>query len=319
MKHPFPRFKHPIAILTGTTASGKTSSALEFCSNHPEIEIVNADSVLIYQGLNIGSAKPTPEEQKQVKHHLIDQCTPDHLYTAAQFIEDILPILIDIEKRKKRALIVGGTGFYLKALLFGMWEQVNASPELRNHLESLDAKVLYEKLKQVDPVAADKIGPTDHYRLVRANEVFETSGKTPTEHQSAQNTTPHPDFTLLILDRPQDELLKRVQKRAQLMIENGWIEEVESLIKQYPNSRALHSVGYAQIIQFLEGKPPSGRKLKPGIQGVIDEVVIATRQLIKAQRTWFRGQFDGQWIILDEEKQLLIDSLEKIYPSGVQV
>jgi len=278
-----------IAILTGPTASGKTAVAIELAERHGKIELINADSLQVYRGMDIGTAKPTPTEQHRARHHLIDICDPDQTFTAGEFCRAAEKAIADIESRGHRPLIVGGTGFYLKALLYGMWEAPAADQVVRERLSALSDPELHQKLLEIDPTAARKIGPSDRYRLVRALELFELSGKPPTQLQAEAARAPDARFELWILDRATEELEDRIRQRSTQMIEQGLIEETQRVREKYPDSRALRSVGYAQVCDYLDGRVPAGRKLKPGIAGLVDEITLATRQLVKSQRTWFRN------------------------------
>lgn len=304
-----------IAILTGPTATGKTAFALELASQVPEIEIVNADSLLVYRQMNIGTAKPSAEELARVPHHLIDILNPDEPYAAGDFVRDVHTKILEIQSRGHRPLIVGGTGFYLKALLFGLWPSPKSDPELRAELEARPMAELYAELEKHDPQSAYRIGPNDRYRLARAIEHIRLSGKTPSELQASQPTEPDPRFELLIVDRPSAELEARIAKRTNAMLAAGLLDEVARLREQYPGARPLSSVGYAEACAYLDGTPPAGRKIRPGLPGLQDEIQLATRQLVKRQRTWFRGQSGprAKWFELDREGDALRSALRGIY------
>jgi tRNA dimethylallyltransferase len=277
-------------ILTGPTASGKTAIALELARRHPgRIELVNADSMVVYRGMDIGTAKPTRAELAEIPHHLVDVRDPDQPFTAGEFVREAHAAIQDVHSRGKLALIVGGTGFYLKALLYGLWEGPAADLALRARLEAIEPARLHERLMTVDPVSALRIGAADRYRLVRAIELLELTGRTPTELQAAQPERPDPRFELLIIDRASDELESRIAQRTSQMIQEGLVEETRALRERYPGARALSAVGYRETCAFLDGITPTGRKISPGTAGLEDEIRLATRQLVKRQRTWFRS------------------------------
>lgn len=281
----------PIIILTGPTASGKTAHSIDLAKQSPvPVEIINADSMLVYRGMDIGTAKPTLEERAGVPHHLIDIRNPDEPFAAGDFIRAANAAISEIQTRGHRPLIVGGTGFYLKALLFGMWEGPKASIELRARLQEISNAELFEKLRVRDPSSANRIGPADRYRLIRATEIIELTGQTPTDLQKKMPNEPDPRFMLWILDRTVEQLELKIRERTRTMLTAGWLDEVKALMKQFPEARSLQSVGYAQVRDYLLGKVPEGRKLKPGLEGLEDEVVLATRQLVKSQLTWFKNQ-----------------------------
>ncbi len=261
---------HPtrISILTGPTATGKTELALKLALRHGAIEIINADSLLVYRGMCIGTAKPMRAELDRIPHHLIDIREPNEEFTAGDFVRSAHATIEEIHSRGKRALIVGGTGFYLKSLLYGLWAAPKAEPALREELRRLSGAELFSKLHEKDPQAAIRIGQNDHYRLVRALEIIELTGKTPTELEASQTKEPDPRFHLFVIDRPPEELAARIEARTRAMLENGLIEEVQALRSRYPQARALSSVGYAQVCAYLDGSGPQGRVVKPGWVGL---------------------------------------------------
>ncbi len=312
----------PVAILTGTTASGKTSVALAFARRHPEIEIVNADSLLVYRGFDIGTAKPTREELAEIPHHLVDIREPEEPFTAGDFVRECDRALKDIHARGKRALIVGGTGFYLKALVYGLWEAPKCPPELRASLESDTNEALFARLLGLDESAAMRITVGDRYRLLRALETIETTGRTPTELEAeAVSRGSVRGLSLFVTDRENEELNLRIAIRTEEMIRQGLLEEVRILLNKHPGARPLGAVGYAETTAALEGRVPAGRKVAPGIEGLAQEIQLATRQLAKRQRTFFgnptRGQFtrvsELKYFTLDQDREILEHALETLY------
>ncbi len=306
-----------IGILTGPTASGKTGIALRLASRFGKIEIVNADSLLVYRTMNIGTAKPTSEELKEVPHHLIDIRNPDETFTAGEFLRAANQSIQEIHQRGNRALIVGGTGFYLKALLFGLWQAPAADADFRSLMNLKSKEELYQELEKIDSPSALRIGMNDRYRLIRALELFHLTGKTPTELQAQQPTTPDPRFQIWIIDRATSNLHQRIHLRTQQMLQDGLVDEYQRVYKQFPNSRALQSIGYAQVQAYLSGQAPEGRKVKPGLEGLSEEIQLATRQLVKQQRTWFRGQLSAlpttHWFQLEEEILRLEEAFHSVY------
>jgi tRNA dimethylallyltransferase len=293
-----------IAVLSGPTASGKTGLAIQLARAARErgvtIEIVNADSLLVYRGMDIGTAKPSFEERAGIAHHLIDIREPDEPYSAGDFVRDAEEAFAEITARGAHPLVVGGSGFYLKALLRGLWEGERPDPALRDairdELEGQSNAELLEALRARDPVFAARTQPTDRYRLLRANELLRLGGGLPSvlEAQAAERPA-DPRFELWILDRPNEELERRIALRTREMIANGLLDEVARVQARAPSARCLASVGYAQALAFLDGRRPAGRKPKPGLPGLEEEIRLATRQLVKRQRTWFRGQTEGSW------------------------
>jgi tRNA dimethylallyltransferase len=305
-----------VAILTGPTATGKSAWALELAQKHGAVEIINADSLLIYRGLNIGTAKPTAQELQSVPHHLVDIREPHEAFTAGDFHREAIRAIDHIHSRGKRALIVGGTGFYLKTLLYGLWPAPKSDPTLRAELEKQSNAELYQRLEARDAESALRIGRNDRYRLVRALEMIELSGMSPSEMQAQAPKDPDPRFELWVLDRSNDELYARIETRTQAMLEQGLIDEVKAMRERYMGQelpRALTSVGYRETIAYLEGILPEGRKIAPGLPGLKSEISLATRQLVKSQRTWFRGEKSSHWFMLDQDLENLRSAWRGIY------
>jgi len=304
-----------IAILTGPTASGKSALALQFASEAAElsIEIINADSMLVYREMNIGTAKPTPQELALIPHHLIDIRNPDAPFTAGDFFRAVNESIADIQSRGKKPLIVGGTGFYLKALLYGMWDAPPSDPVLRETLNPISDSELYQRVSEKDPATAQRIGPQDRYRLIRAIEMMTHTQKTVSELESTSRKDPDPRFELLIIDRSNDDLFSRISARTQQMLKDGFINEVRDLKTRYPGARSLAAVGYAQVCDHLAHRLPKGRKIKTGIEGLREEIELATRQLVKRQRTWFRGVKHCLNFQLPTDEKNLLEKLSEIY------
>ncbi len=260
------------SIITGPTASGKSAFALEKCTQDSTFEIINADSLQQYRGLDIGTAKPSREEQARVPHHVLDTHNPDQQATVQDWLLAVQKAESAIHARGHHALIVGGSIFYLKAYLFGLWDAPPTDPDFRAACAPQSTEELFAKL---GPTA---IHPHDRYRIIRALEIMRHGPIIP--HIKKDSRVP-----LLILDC-QDTA--RIQERTRSMLDKGLIEEVLKL-KPYWQSRPLQSVGYKETINYLQGIKPVSRSLAPGTQGLIDEIVLATRQLAKKQRTFLKN------------------------------
>ncbi len=299
-------------VLAGPTASGKTQLALE-TAERLGLEIINADSLLVYCGFDIGTAKPSLRERGSVPHHLIDIRDPLESFTAADFVREVHALHATLAPTGRRALIVGGTHFYLKALCRGLWDAPPTQPEFRSSLDGIETTELHSRLAQKDPAHAAKIGPSDRYRLIRALEILEFSGRRPSELEAeAEARDPDPRFPLLWIDRSTDELDERILQRTRQMLEQGLIEETRSLMQRVPGARALGSVGYRQVVDHLEQRPPAGRKLRPGLGGLEDEITLATRQLVKAQRTFLKGFSGAEGFILEQDRLKLVARIEAL-------
>lgn len=306
-----------IAILSGPTASGKSAIAMEWATRRRDIEILSADSVQVYRGADIGSAKPDLAARSTVPHHLIDINDPAEVYNAGDFVRQAEEVISDATARGKRILIVGGTGFYLKALIYGMWKipptSASTRSEIRSSLEGLSTNELFEQLRSVDSEWASKIMNHDRYRMLRGLEIWLSHHKKPSDLEREQNTIADPRFELWVVDRPADELEKRLRQRTQEMLRQGWVEEVRSLRDRWTTSPLWRTAGYRQIVDFLDGKKPEGRNPKAGNEGLCDEITLAHTQLSKSQRSWFRSERLSQWFVLEAHRKVLDDAFERVY------
>jgi tRNA dimethylallyltransferase len=276
-----------IICLAGPTASGKTDLALAIAKKIP-CHLISVDSALVYRGMDIGTAKPSAEILAQFPHALINICDPAEPYSAAQFAKDAL---CEIEKGFKNnctPLLVGGTMLYFKALLQGMSPLPSADPVIRQKLQQelseLGAHVLHEKLKKIDPVSAARIHPNDPQRLLRALEVHAITGKSLSSHwESSLPPCPYPATCLgLTVDRAM--LHERIATRFDKMLEDGFLQEVQTLFQRndlHENLPAIKSVGYRQAWAYLNGEMD--------FDTFKEKSIIATRQLAKRQRTWMRS------------------------------
>ena len=284
-------FLKPKAILLmGPTAAGKTDLSLKLADIYP-IEIISVDSALIYRDMNIGTAKPTAIELTNHPHHLIDIISPLESFSVAEFVQTTNTLIHDISLRGKIPLLVGGTMMYYNALLNGISELPLANQDIRDKLEQrillFGLQHIYDELKQVDPIATDKINAHDKQRIMRALEVFYITGQPITQLQQATNNklANSVDFlTLSIIPENRETMHTRINQRFENMLTNGFIEEVESLQKKYPeltsNHTAMRCVGYYQVWQYLSNQINKDALLQTGM--------AATRQLAKRQITWLR-------------------------------
>ncbi len=281
----------PRAIfLMGPTASGKTDLAMAISDQLP-VELISVDSALVYRGLDIGSAKPTPEELARYPHRLIDICDPAERYSAGRFRSDALAAMEEISGRGKIPLLVGGTMLYFKALLQGMAEMPEADPAFRAEIEARAARegwpALHAELQQVDPELAAELHPNHSVRIERALEVYHLSGKTMTQLRAEQeDTSPVAHFDvqqLAIVPEDRSILHRRIAERFGRMLENGFIDEVKALRARgdlHKDLPAIRAVGYRQVWEYLDGDTEYDEMVAAG--------VAATRQLAKRQLTWLR-------------------------------
>ena len=292
--------------LAGPTASGKTAAALAIAQRHA-VEIVSVDSALVYRGMDIGTAKPTAQEQAAAPHHLIDIRDPLQAYSAAEFVTDATRLINEITARGRLALLVGGTMLYFKALAQGIDDMPKADPAIRAALaqEALEHgwPALHAALARVDPVTAARLNPADTQRVQRALEVFRACGQPMSSLQTGKTDARHKTEhdRLLISLEPQDRgwLHQRIAQRFDAMLDAGFLQEVRALRARADlnaNLPAMRCVGYRQAWQALEGDWPLGE--------LRDKGIFATRQLAKRQLTWLRSMPGRQVVAGDDPAAL---------------
>ena len=284
----------PVICLMGPTAAGKTAVAFELVENLP-LEIVSVDSVMIYKEMNIGSAKPTEDELKRAPHRLIDFLDPSLAYSAANFRDDAVREIEDILAHKRIPLLVGGTMLYFRALFDGLAKLPAADEAIRAELETQAKEqgwqVMHDRLKQIDPVAAEKIHPNDPQRIQRALEVYEITG-TPMSVLQQQTAHPAPFQFIKRIVCPEDRavLHARIEQRFHQMLEQGLIQEVEALYQRGDlnlSMPSMRAVGYRQVWELLAGETD--------YESMVEKGIAATRQLAKRQLTWLRSEPDCLW------------------------
>lgn len=298
-----------IIALVGSTASGKSELAVHIARKY-NAEILSCDSLLVYRHLKIGTAKPEPHELLENPHHGIDLVEPNEDFTAGDYVRYARAVINDLYNKKKKVLIVGGTGFYLKALLCGTWDAPPTQPKLREKIEVNSTENLYSLLQKQDPKYAEKIKSNDRYRIVRALEIIESSGKTVTEISLGQMQNPLPYSVHIIgIQRGKLELERRIIERTNRMFSQGLIEETKILIKYYgENNRALSCVGYKEAQLFL--------KEKLNLTECRERVMISTRQLAKKQKTFFKTfPLPIHWYLLPAQSDELLKQVEVLWPS----
>jgi tRNA dimethylallyltransferase len=280
----------PIALaIVGPTASGKSALALELARRHGDLEIVSADAMQVYRGMDIGTAKPSPEEQAEVRHHVIDVADPSDDFSLARFLDTARAAVADIEARGLRAMVVGGTGLYVQALVDDL-EVPGQWPEVRAELdEEPDTGVLHRRLAEHDPLAATRMEPTNRRRIVRALEVTLGAGRPFSSFGPGLGTFPDTPTRLVGLRPDLPMLDARIDARVHEMLEAGWLDEVRGLNQRGVLSRtARQALGYRELLEHLE----AGISLDQSTS----DTVQRTRRFARRQIRWFRRDPRLRWL-----------------------
>ena len=287
-----PRNDPLLVVIVGPTASGKTALSLSLAERFGG-EIVNCDSVAVYREFEIGTAKPSREERARVPHHLLDICSPDEAMTAGEYARRAREVLAELRSRGRLPIVVGGTGLYLRALLEGLFPGPQRSEEWRERLRASAAKKgsahLHRVLMRLDREAAEKIHPNDEPKLIRAIEVCLAARK-PMSELWEQGREPLRGFRILRigLDPERQQLYVRINERAAMMFTAGLVAEANRLLKKYPASPVLGSLGYKQAVQLIRGEVTREEAVAAAQQG--------HRNYAKRQMTWFRREPEVKWI-----------------------
>jgi len=285
---------HPhCLLLAGPTAAGKSAIALALAEKTGG-EIITVDSMQVYRGLDIGTAKPTAEEQRRVPHHLLDVCNLNEAFDAAQFVRRAQAAVAEIQSRGRAPIFCGGTGLYFKAFLEGVGEAPPADARLRAELEALPLEKLLEELRERDPVTHEKIDRKNPRRVVRAVEVIRLTGK-PFSEQRAEWAIQNSKIKIqncFCFTRSPADLHQRINVRVDEMFRLGLVDETRHLLKHglAENKFAMQAIGYRQVVEHLRGER--------GLAETIELVKIKTRQFAKRQLTWFRRHGNCEWIEL---------------------
>jgi len=292
-------------VILGPTCVGKTQISLKL-ADILKGEIVSFDSRQVYKFMDIGTAKPTREERERTRHHLIDVVSPDERFTAADYGKKGREVLKEIIKRDKQPIAAGGSGLYLEALVEGFFQGPKADEMIREKLEreaqEFGEPHLFNRLKEVDPQAAERIHPNDLVRIIRALEVYELTGKPITTWQREGNYEPFPMcFVKIGLNMERERLYHKIDLRTEEMVSRGFLEEVKKLKKKgfTPQLKALKSVGYQELFDHLKGKFD--------LETAIEKIKQNTRHYAKRQLTWFKK--DKEIIWLDAEDDNLIKKI----------
>ena len=297
--------KGKILIICGATATGKSELALE-CARLLDSEIISADAMDVYRGLNIGTAKPTLSEQKLVKHHLIDAVDADKTFSVGDYKELARPIVDNLISQGKIPVICGGTGFYINSILYDLsygksGANLVARKKYMELAESEGKNAVYDVLKSVDPVTAEKLHPNDLKRVVRALEIYESGTK---KSDIQDDKTPVYDYDAYAIDFPRDELYSRIDARVDKMIENGLIDEVKGLIESgiTIENQCMQGIGYKEIYGYLQGEY--------SLADAVDKIKLNTKHYAKRQITFFK-RLDGLKMLPPENPKSLAERIVK--------
>lgn len=303
-----------IIAVAGPTASGKSALALELCKRL-DGELISLDSMQIYRGLDIGTAKPTKAEQAEVCHHMIDICEPTESFSAAEFAERAHKVIADVQSRGKKAVLCGGTGLYLDTVLGRLdFGEIESDEKLRGGLiafaEKNGADALHERLREIDPQAAEKIHPNNVRRVARAIEIYELTGKTKTEHdREAISDSPYESLIIGLDYDDREVLYNRISRRVDAMIEAGLEGEVRSLVSRgllSAESTAGQAIGYKEMLGYIAGDCSLG--------DAVEKIKLGTRRYAKRQLTWLRRNPSINWLYPDRlgDFRSLVCEAEKI-------
>ena len=286
--------KHKVIVICGPTASGKTALSIELAKKING-EIVSADSMQIYKDMDIGTAKPTKQEMGEIKHYLLDFVSPEDRYSVAQYKQDAKKAIKEIINKGKTPIIVGGTGLYVDSLIYEIeYNDIKLDEEYRKKLEKIaeeqGLEELYKKAVEIDPEAMKKISQNDKKRIMRVLEIYHSTGKTKTEQEKESRKNPvEYDYRVFAINWDREILYQRINKRVDIMVEQGLIEEVKEILNKYDKfPTAMQGLGYKEVVDYLNGVYTK--------EEMIEKIKLETRRYAKRQLTWFRKNKQTIWL-----------------------
>ena len=297
--------KPKVIVICGPTASGKTALSIELAKKING-EIISSDSMQIYKYMDIGTAKPSKEEMQGIKHYLLDFVEPNQRYSVAEFKKAAEAAIEEILAKGKTPIVVGGTGLYVDSLIYGIeYQDIELDEKYRQELEERASKEglekLYKEAEKIDPQAMEKISRNDKKRILRVLEIYKATGKNKTEQEieSRKNGVKY-DYKVFAINWDREKLYERINKRVDIMIEQGLIQEVEQLLKKYNEfPTAMQGLGYKEVVEYLQGVTSK--------EEMVEKLKMETRRYAKRQITWFKKNKQTIWIgpkdlqrILDE-------------------
>ena len=295
--------------IVGTTASGKSALAFALACERPDVEIVSIDSMQVYRGMDIGTAKPTLAERARVRHHLIDVVDPDEDFTVARFQQLFVDAMADIDARGRRALLVGGTGLYLRAAVDSLTIPAQY-PEVRRALEDDDTASLHARLAVLDPVAAGRMTTSNRRRIVRALEVTIGSGRPFSTFGPGLETYPPTPFRLVGVALPSEVIAARIAARYDAQLAAGFVDEVRALWARPGgvSRTAAQALGYKELAAHVRGEV--------SLDAAVDAAIRRTRQFARRQRAWFRRDPRIEWLRAEREPEELLADLRQMVPGS---
>ncbi|WP_058307737.1 tRNA (adenosine(37)-N6)-dimethylallyltransferase MiaA [Gracilibacillus massiliensis] len=307
--------KEKLVVIVGPTAVGKTALSIELAQAFNG-EVISGDSMQVYKGLDIGTAKVTDEEKSGIAHYMIDILDPAQSFSVADFQKRVNQHIKSIVANDKHPIIAGGTGLYIQSVLYNY--QFSDSKRSNQYQENIEQEIehngiekVYQRLKNVDPHQAEKIHPNNHRRVIRALEVYDRTGITMTDYQKAQQMESNYDFRIIGLEMDRKLLYDRINERVDKMIENGLIDEVNHYYRQgLENAQAMRGIGYKEIIPYLKGEQ--------SLEEVVDLLKRNSRRFAKRQYTWFKNKMPVEWYPItvetkDQVFQTILSDLEGFY------
>ena len=297
----------PVVAIVGATGSGKSTAAMALARRRPQGEIISCDSVQVYQGFQIGSAKPSPEAMAEIRHHAVDMVPWNVSFDAAQFVEAVDVALPEIRRRGHRPIVCGGTFLYLRALRYGLVPMPKSDPEVRARLQQWEREHpgwAVERLWQVDPQSAQSVDLQNPVRVLRALEIFELTGEPASRLRRVHGfETERIPMRLLALRWPDGLLRERIAARAVAMVEQGLLAEVQALLDAGvdPQCRPMTSVGYREAYQVIAGLAPH--------EGLAQRIAHSTWQYARRQRTWLRKEPGVEWLDVDSDEAVVASVL----------
>ena len=301
--------KNKVIVICGPTASGKTALSIEL-AKQINGEIVSCDSMQIYKDMDIGTAKPTPDEMQGIKHYLIGHVSPEERYSVADYKTDAKKAIKEIIEKGKMPIVVGGTGLYLDSLIYEIeYQDIKLDEEYRKKLEEeveeKGLEKLYNRAKQIDEKAIEKISPNDKKRILRILEIYHATGKTKTEQEiESRKKEVEYDYKVYALDWDRQKLYDRINKRVDMMMEQGLVEEVKQILDKYHTfPTAMQGLGYKEVVEYLEGKLTK--------EEMVEKIKMETRRYAKRQLTWFRKNKQTIWLNAEDTIQNNVDIILK--------